>query len=430
MLFKIKKKSVQVISFLKMIRILLKNGNTYCFKKKAILSKIIWYRIPKNNFHIIIENLSYFPFIVAFKIVNKKYYVGAFITNKEFLNLSLNGFNADNAKLSWTEFKMGVENIIINKFNPSILGYSLNNKERSIYEYLERACSFFLKPNEQIINTDMTNTDLKKLSYKDLGFYWGNKIASRPIKNWIKAKSVFQKKEYLVPYNSVYYGKIIKSDEHSFGSSNGIALGSGFIDTYKRALFEFVERDILISSWLGHGSALLHVNLDNFKISPFLKPYINIYIYDKKVNHRYVIWCFLKNLNDNYFSSSGFSVHRNFKAGVEHALEEGYSAFLNKHENKNDKLDIIENYYSNSQNKKKIEALYEKSGNITLNNIGNLPNVSTQSLYSDIIYKDITVPEILDLGFHCVKVFGLGGKSMYFDYNLTDQSLPKYLPIA
>lgn len=74
------------------------------FKKKAILSKIIWYRIPKSNFHIIIENL-FISFIVAFKIVNKKYYVGAFITNKEFLNLSLNGFNADNAKLSWTELK-------------------------------------------------------------------------------------------------------------------------------------------------------------------------------------------------------------------------------------------------------------------------------------------------------------------------------------
>lgn len=425
-----KRYKLSIITFLNAFSILTKEGNIYCYKQDIALNEIVWYKIPEKHFQFVINNIYYFPTVVAIKLLNGKYFIGSNSNNKVFLSLSLKSLNKENKKLGWVVFKNGIENIVVNKLNPNILGYSLNSESKAIYEYLERACSFFVDQNKEVINTKLFNENLKKLTYEELGFSWDNNTNIHPVKNWVKAKSIFQKKSYLVPYNCVYYGNTIKNDNYSFGSSNGTALGISFMDAYKRALYEFVERDILISAWMNKGVSLLKVKSNFLKLSPVIRSKINIYIYDKKVDNQYIIWCFLKNLNKNYYSTSGFAVHKNLKIGVEHAIEEGYGAFLNKHDKKNNKLDMIEEYYSDRKNSKKIGELYKKSGNIDLNEISMLPNISTQSLYSDIIYKDITISEILDLGFHCVKVFGLGGNSMYFNYDLVDSSFPKYLPIA
>ena len=244
----------------------------------------------------------------------------------------------------------------------------------------------------------------------------------------------------LVPYSLVYYGAIDVDDDFLLGSSNGVAIGNGLDDAIARSLAEFIERDLLIERWLRRGDGLLKITdrlemVNEFNVDlPYFED-VEIFVVDITLSGLYTVWVKVTTNDDHIYTSSGFSSNRNFDLAVQHAFSEAIGSIhvqlnsesINKSQ---DRLQEIQKYYFDKNNKNKIDVLSEKAKPVSLKEVNELTNYDLFDRYEDILMVDMTLPEIENTGLACTKVICIGGNNLFFDYELNNPEFPKFLPIA
>ena len=394
----------------------------------------LWMRVTKFEKRMIENSIDFFDFLKDQKKIGNEYYYGVDIKNDRGISIVLNRLLDELPdKLKWVTVDNKFQQIAINQKNPKILGYAFgtlsqfdfSNQNRSILEYLERMCSFFngIESKKNLIIKD------KKLFdsiYFGFGWGWPSKNEFPVVEKWIKAKSLKSNNIILVPYSLVYYGAIDVDDDFLLGSSNGVAIGNGLDDAIARSLAEFIERDLLIERWLRRGDGLLKITdrlemVNEFNVDlPYFED-VEIFVVDITLSGLYTVWVKVTTNDDHIYTSSGFSSNRNFDLAVQHAFSEAIGSIhvqlnsesINKSQ---DRLQEIQKYYFDKNNKNKIDVLSEKA--------------NLFDRYEDILMVDMTLPEIENTGLACTKVICIGGNNLFFDYELNNPEFPKFLPIA
>ena len=340
-------------------------------------------------------------------------------------------------------------------------GVSLNkkmSKMRAYGEFIERYCGSYMD-NEtapELIFDSYSNLEKKGVDCLDLGrllpfydyqydcpkFPYSKYSAILPI-SWIKGKELTSCKEVLLPAQKVFIYFCPQSRGESLyihGMSTGLACGSNYISAILSAMYEVVERDSLMLTWLLRLPGSLVV-LDKFRSNQLAelyshyKMYImggdNLFIYDiSRTTGIYTILSFIRN---DLFGSFGLIVatasHTDPEIAIYRTLEElcqsypaAYALLLKdkKREcyhlkpNEIDTLDKHLLFYSSSHNNKNIDFV-SKGNKILL--LSEMRNNSTGIERSDLDYllmlfrkagssvfvADVTRPEIRASGFRVLR---------------------------
>lgn len=395
-------------------------------------------QISQEQCNLLISNKDLFQNVKHIKKVKDKVYISfeKDISDQQSYQILKNNNYYLSTQCKWIDMSYGHHNIIMNPANPNILGYSYfdgtsNSKNKAIYEYFERLCCFIPPKFSPKLKS-------YQIDYDQLGIEWSNSLLNNKPKYWVNGHTIFSDNDVEIPYNFVFYGKPLEDVGKSLGSSNGVALGKSSRDAFRRALREYIERDVLLTCWLDKGKDLFQVKLNPcIGTSSFLlKQGINIecFVYKYKVDNNFIVWCQLTNLqNKQAYHSSGFSAKSNLEKAITHALSEAWGALKYKEENITSKsanvLRDIQNYYFDINNANKIKILTKYTKTCNYSNLTNLSNIGLRDKYQEIISVDLSIPELRSQGLYCQKVIGVGGKSMVFDYHLASD-MPKYLPLA
>lgn len=406
----------------------------------------IWLKVNKKNFYLFFSNFHSLSFVVAYKITNGAFFLGTDIDGTESLRfLEINNLKIENSLL-WQQVSLKDEIVIFNEKYPELSGYAIDIwdnsidllKKRAIFEYYERISSTNVDHVESIRNVPLYS---KAINYKQLGILWGTKSIPK-VSNWVKAFSERYQSPVYIPFNFVFYGNPEKGEDMYLGSSNGTAIGSSYQDSIQRALNEFIERDVLIESWLGRGANFVRLTSvsqilgESFKeLCSLMGIKTNFFLYKNLIDNKFIVWCLVKTRKKDIFSSSGFASNEDLQNCLKHSFDEAIGAIVQKEKNikkaSDNALDKIQNYYFNANNKKVIANLYEFKRDLSLKAYyKQCKNVSLTKRYRDIVVMDITPKAIAELGLSCVKVIALGGNSMIFNYKLEKPNFPNFLPIA
>lgn len=407
---------------------------------------VIWLKLDKIKFDLFLSNFYGLNFISAYKITNGKFFIGTVIDGIESLRfLEINNLKIGNSLL-WQQVSLKDEIVIFNEKYPELSGYAFDIwdnsidllKKRAIFEYYERISSTNVDHIESVRNVPLHS---KAIDYEQLGILWG--IKSIPeVSNWVKAFSERDQSPVYIPFNFVFYGNPEKGEDINLGSSNGTAIGSGYQDSVQRALNEFIERDVLIESWLGRGANLVRLTSisqilgESFKqLCSLMHIKTDFFLYKNLIDNKFIVWCLVKTGKKDIFSSSGFASNENLQNCLKHSFDEAIGAMVQKEKNtekaSDSTLDKIQNYYFDANNKQIITNLYKFKRDLSLEDFyKQCKNISLIKRYRDIVVVDITPTAIAELGLSCVKVVALGGNSMIFNYKLEKPNFPKFLPIA
>lgn len=396
-------------------------------------------QISEEQYRLLINNRTLFKNIKHIKKEKNKIYISfeKDTSDKQKYQILKNNNYYLPIQYRWVDMSYENHNIIINPTNPNIIGYSYSDgtftsKNKAIYEYFERLCCF--TPPTLIYDKPKGY----QIDYDQLGIDWSNSMLNGKTKYWVNGHSIFSDNKVRIPYNFVFYGKPLDDMGKYLGSSNGVALGKSNKDAFRRALREYIERDVLLTCWLNKGRDLFQVKLNPYiGVSPYLLRHgitIEYFVYKYRVNNNFIVWCQLTNpKNEKAYQSSGFAAKLDIEEAIKHALSEAWGALKYKEENiKSNNLNIlkdIQNYYFDVNNANKIKILTKYTKIYNYSNLTNLSNIGLRDKYQEIISVDLSIPELRSQGLYCQKVIGVGGKSMVFDYHLASD-MPKYLPLA
>lgn len=407
---------------------------------------VIWLKLDKIKFDLFLSNFYSLTFISAYKIANGEFFIGTVIDGIESLRfLEINNLKIENSLL-WQQVSLKDEIVIFNEKYPELSGYAFSVwdnsidslKKRAIFEYYERISSTNVDHIESVRNVPLHS---KAIDYKQLGILWGTKSIPK-VSKWVEAFSERDQNPVYILFNFVFYGNPDKGEDTYLGSSNGTAIGSSYQDSVQRALNEFIERDVLIESWLGRGANLVRLTSisqilgESFKqLCSLMNIKTDFFLYKNLIDNKFIVWCLVKTRKKDIFSSSGFASSENIQKCLKHSFDEAMGAIVKKEKNtkKNgdSTLDKIQNYYFDANNKQIIANLYKFKRELSLEDFyKQCKNISLTKRYRDIVVIDITPTAIAELGLSCVKVVALGGNSMIFNYKLEKLNFPKFLPIA
>ena len=291
--------------------------------------------------------------------------------------------------------------------------------------------------------------------YGNLDFPLSKYNTCHPI-SWLKGKELVSGNNTLLPAQKVLLNYPFRKDElqYLWQLSTGLACGGNYIQAALSAIYETVERDSFMLTWLLQipGTMIKPDKIRSnslkelyFHIQKFMVGEDTLHIYDiSKTDGIYTIMTYIRNdLPNAYGLIVACASHTNPEAALLKSLEElcqGHAfAYLNLFNNDNgniqelkveevDSLDKHFFFYSNSHHNANIDfisscnksvALSEltdyslQTNKETLEYIINVFRKCEQSVY----VAEITKPEIKDIGFIIVKAIIPGYVDLDVNHN-------------
>ncbi len=336
-----------------------------------------------------------------------------------------------------------------------------NAKAAAIGESLERySCSIYDK--EEFILSDYKSLDVNAVKpckwnifsesqYSSLDFPY-DKFTEDTVVRWVKGYSLSEDKDIYVPASLVYLPYYPSSEEANISPSvsTGLSAGTSMQSAILGGIYEVVERDAIANMWF---NKLSMSRVDPYGDSRFFSEIMKTKLCTDNSDYMLVdittdieipVMFSVKLFNSSKGKSSACGAaarldpeDASLKASIESSQGAKWIQYLHM-ENwmwgyKDDYSDIIEfkdhvRLYSLPENVPKLEFVYKNK--ITKNH-SDLVNYKTDSNINDVkmcvemltkkgfevIYVDVTSPELKELGFNVVKVLIPGLMGLNGDHN-------------
>ncbi|ATF41205.1 YcaO-like family protein [Weissella paramesenteroides] len=324
------------------------------------------------------------------------------------------------------------------------------NQSKAFYEFVERTSS----------KSSMDVNNGKNINFEGLGFDWFvNEFQA--VSRYDIATDYFSGNLRQVPYIFGHYLDERSYDGHVFrGNSNGAALGS----TYKKALhsatLELVERDKLLSFWLGDRGKLILIDHQYTVIPKYVNGYyVQSFLIDAEPFQIYLVWTILvkeDSTNDEFTSFSGFGSALDIVEALETSFSEARS-LQNNHLTENNISEKIKKtlsitdgiydlndqiyYWGSVQALREFRRMVAGIDTVTIEDIQKesvkkeLMTI-VEEAYQELWVLDLTDSELQELSLFSLKVFSPNAKNMYFKLNMSRLKMrenvfrPKVFPLA
>ena len=291
--------------------------------------------------------------------------------------------------------------------------------------------------------------------YENPEFSLKQYIPHRPI-SWVGGKDLVNSKEALVPIQKVLLGYQYPKNEPHFlwGLSTGLACGSSYVQASLSAIYEVVERDSFMLTWLLQiPGTQIHVDKIANKHLEALYKHVckhlvgedRLYMYDiSKTDGIFTVLTFIRNDLPNAY---GLIVSAAFDMDIEIALlkslEElchtqtfAYSTLIGdelrtiQNLKKQDAVDLHKHffYYSTGRNSHCIDFISTTDEHVYLSKLSGAACKSDTNKFESIVdifrrngnlvyLVDITKPEIRDIGLTVVKAVVPGYIDLDINHN-------------